>query len=419
MKYEFTKRLIKTNKLLVVAAMALSLSACGSGGSEDAPSTAEVQNITYEALPTLLSINEGEVVRLSLNTKGGGAHTLKFKWTVKYLNQDISFSGQGTDTISFTAPDVEQQGSIEVRVDLEEGQSQKTFGFQNQYTLLSVKDLDITVTPPISDLGLGEEVSHIDTSVLTIGSTWIETHKSNFRVNQADNSYNKVDATLIRSFIVNSADQSMQTVNTEYCGFDDLNRIELNASVLSAECSKGEISTQLFQQNNRFSIVQKCDGDIVGLSTFQKKSSDNVTSFGSLNLRFEHYSDIQTQEVCGVVATANVKAYSADNRETASTDSTAIRLITQQAGNDFELQFAFNDSPNRLLVSLNSFFDENNKATMRSLAYPELNASSDRGMMELDLQNTISHIKSEFNFTVQKTTGSAEKVEGEFELILE
>ncbi|KZN37286.1 hypothetical protein N474_07145 [Pseudoalteromonas luteoviolacea CPMOR-2] len=419
MKYKIGKRRSVISRLVLSTVVALSLSACGSGGSGDTPSTPTVQNITYEALPNFLTVNEGEVVRLSLNTKGSGASELKFKWTVRYLNQDISFSGQGTDTISFIAPGVDSQGTVQVSVDLEAGQSKQTFGFQNQYASLNIKDLNTSVVPTIPAQELGEEVSQIDTSVLIAGSTWIETHQSNFRINQADNSYNMVDLTLIRSFVVNGAEQNLQTVSTDYCGFNDLQSIKLNESVLETECPTGVRTTQLFQQESRFSIVQKCDGDIVGLSTFKKKSSEQVSSFGSLNLSFQNYSDIQTKEVCGVIATTHVKAYSASNQELTSTDSTAIRLLSQQEGSDFELRFAFNDTTNGLLVSLNRFFDENNTAAILSAAYPELNASSESGMLTLDLQNTTSHINGEFYFTVTKTTGSEEEVEGEFTLILE
>ncbi|OCQ20275.1 hypothetical protein A7985_17800 [Pseudoalteromonas luteoviolacea] len=419
MKSNIEKHVILTKKLALSAVIALSLSACGSGGADDTPSTPRVQNITYEALPAILTFNEGETIRLSLNTKGEGANGLKFNWTVKYLNQDVTFSGQGSDTISFKAPNVETHGTMQVSVKLDEANSTKTIGFHDQHLSLNIKDLDPPVTPPASTHELGEEVSEIDTSALTVGSTWTETHKTNLRIDQVDNSYNLVDSTFIRSFIVESADQNKQVMGTNYCGFPDLNSMELNAGVLSVNCDSGTLSTQYFQKENSFSIVQKCDEKTVGVSTYEKKSNEAVASFGSLNMHFDNFADLQTKEVCGVVVTSKVTAHSADNQEVAKEEATAIRLVTQQEGNDFELHFAFNEAPNGFFVSLNSFFDENNKATIVSASYPELNTSSQSGSLDLDAQNSISNMKGKFNFVLKNDNGVGEAVEGDFELVLE
>ncbi|KZN29449.1 hypothetical protein N480_06920 [Pseudoalteromonas luteoviolacea S2607] len=413
MQFKIEKHAMLTKKLALSAVIALSLSACG---SDDAPSAPRVQNITYEALPAILTFNEGETVRLSLNTKGEGASGLKFNWTVKYLNQDVTFTGQGSDTISFKAPNVDMHSTMQVSVKLDEANSTKTFGFHDQHLSLNIKNLNPPTTPTHE---LGEEVSEIDTSVLTTGSTWTETHKQNSRIDQVDSSYNLVDSTLIRSFIVESADQNKQVVGTNYCGFPDLNSMELNASVLSIKCSSGTPLTQYFQKENSFSIVQKCDETIVGVSTFEKKSNEAIASFGSLNMQFKNFADLQTKEVCGVVATSKVTAHSADNQEVAKEEATAIRLVTQQEGNDFELHFAFNEAPNGFFVSLNSFFDENNKATIISGSYPELNASSQSGSLDLDAKNSISNMKGTFNFVLKNDAGLNEAVEGDFELVLE
>ncbi|KZN51154.1 hypothetical protein [Pseudoalteromonas luteoviolacea] len=93
MQSKIAKHVMLTKKLALGALVALSLSA---RGSDDTPS---VQNITYEALPAILTVNEGETICLSLNTNGEGVNGLKFNWTVKYLNQDVTVTGQGSDTI--------------------------------------------------------------------------------------------------------------------------------------------------------------------------------------------------------------------------------------------------------------------------------------------------------------------------------
>ncbi|KZN51155.1 hypothetical protein [Pseudoalteromonas luteoviolacea] len=145
-------------------------------------------------------------------------------------------------------PNVDTQSTIQVCVKLDDANSTKIFGFRDQYISLNIKGLDQTATTPALSHELGEEVSQIDTSVSTTGSTWPETHKQNSRIDRADNRYNLVDLTLFRSFVVQSADQNTQIVDTKYFGFPDLNSMELNVSVLSTECSSGISSTQYFQK---------------------------------------------------------------------------------------------------------------------------------------------------------------------------
>ena len=89
------------------------LSACGGGSTDEDP--LEIPKVTYQALPTSMSVNEGETVRLTLNLTGKGVEQLKFNWQV---SQDIPFTGQGTDTINFTAPNVDQLSTINVQVTL-------------------------------------------------------------------------------------------------------------------------------------------------------------------------------------------------------------------------------------------------------------------------------------------------------------
>ncbi|KZX00898.1 hypothetical protein JL49_08785 [Pseudoalteromonas luteoviolacea] len=119
-----------------------------------------------------------------------------------------------------------------------------------------------------------------------------------------------------------------------------------------------------------------------------------------------------------MVVTSKVTAHSVYNQELGREEATAIRLITQQEGSDFELHLSFSEAHNGFFVSLNPFFD-NNKATIILTSYPELNASSQSGSLDLNNQNSISNIKGKFDFVLNKTTGLGEAIVGDFELALE
>ncbi|RZQ54382.1 hypothetical protein C1E23_04010 [Pseudoalteromonas phenolica] len=52
-------------KLLLSSLIALSLSACGGGGGDDKSEPQGIKNITYTALPSTSSADEGDTINLS------------------------------------------------------------------------------------------------------------------------------------------------------------------------------------------------------------------------------------------------------------------------------------------------------------------------------------------------------------------
>ncbi|TMP79446.1 hypothetical protein CWB73_13565 [Pseudoalteromonas phenolica] len=407
-------------KLLLSSLIALSLSACGGGGGDDKSEPQGIKNITYTALPSTSSADEGDTINLSLNTQGTGASDLKFTWSVKLDNQDVTFTGQGTDSISFTAPDVDKNSTIIINVSLD---SSNTIGFRDQSTLISVTDLNpAPVEPPIVAPETPPTIE-LDLSNLNNGSTWIETQQLYVKTVLADSSYTTVETKVIRPLIIESTNTELANFTADYCGFEDILEIAPTAMFDPVQCSEGEGETVLTQQEDSFSVTKLCDGVVVAKSEFKKHSDDSVTRFGSLELTFDNYPDLKTDNnLCGLVATSTAKAFTANNVEIDQSVSSAIRLLTEYEGSPFELFFSTDTAPNRLFGSLDSFMSGGAyHAKLITEVYPEISdpVKSSSGTIIFEFGNTLSNINADFRFTLPVSNAPSEQVEGKFELIIE
>ncbi|KZN58106.1 hypothetical protein N473_05025 [Pseudoalteromonas luteoviolacea CPMOR-1] len=420
MQSTIEKQVMMTKKLALTAAVALSLSACGggSGGSNDTTPAVTTQTITYQALPSFVDVNEGEQVRLSLNTKGSGASDLKFDWQVSFDNQPLTISGQGSDTISFTAPEVDGRRTVQVRVSLSDSSEANTFGFQDQFLTVNVADLTPTepTTGPQSELGT--IVTEIDMSAMVAGSTWIETQNQYTKQAQLDNTYTAIHTELTRSFILGAIDQNNQTIDTNYCGFEDLTSVDLASVFASVSCDSGNRTRQFFQKDGSFSVVEKCDDIVIGQSTFKQKSAESITNFGNLTINFDNYPKLDNS-ACGVVVSTEVESINQDNEVLVSVDATAFRLITEYEGNDFEVLFSFEGATDDFLVSIGGIIGAENKAIIQSGSYAELGGEASRGLLKFEFGNTPVNFKGTFDLTLPSSTAVDEQLEGEFELVLE
>ncbi|MCG7547318.1 hypothetical protein [Pseudoalteromonas sp. Of7M-16] len=420
MQSQIEKQVMMTKKLALTAAVALSLSACGggSGGSNDTPQVAATQTITYQALPHFVDANEGEQVRLSLNTTGSGASDLKFDWKVTFDNQPLTITGQGSDSISFIAPEVDGRRTVQVRVSLSESSAANTFGFQDQNLTVNVADLTPTGPTVSPESDLGNVVTEVDMSAMTAGSTWIETQNVYSKETQLDNAHTALNVQLTRSFIMGSVDQNNQTIETNYCGFKDVTSVDLASVFASVSCDSGNRTRQFFQKDGSFSVVEKCDDTVIGQSTFKQKSAESVTNFGSLTINFANYPKLENS-ACGVIVSTVGESISTENEVLASVEATAFRLITEYEGNNFEVMFGFEGTTDDFLVSLGGIAGAENKASVQSVSYAELNGEATRGLLKLDFGNTDLNIKGTFDLTLPSSTGVSEQLEGEFDLVLE
>lgn len=152
--------------IIITTALTL-LSACGGGSSNNA--SKDNENFTYQPLPTRMSVNEGDPVSLTLNIAGEGANQVVFNWQIE---DDIVFSGQGTDSISFIAPDVERLKDIRVQVKLDDSNS-RIIGFSDQDTFISIRNTDLVIGPNINEQRLDlPKVTTLNYNGLTDQSTW-------------------------------------------------------------------------------------------------------------------------------------------------------------------------------------------------------------------------------------------------------
>ncbi|MCF6441035.1 hypothetical protein L1077_16480 [Pseudoalteromonas luteoviolacea] len=421
MSLKIEKQVMMTKKFALSAAIALSLSACGGGsGGEDntSPAATEQTTITYHALPSFINVSEGEQVRLSLNTKGSGASDLKFDWQVTFNNQPLTITGQGSDTISFTAPEVDNFQTIQVRVSLSDESAANTFGFRDQSLSVNVADQTPSEPTVAPSSELGNAVTEVDMSAMLAGSTWIETQTLYIKEAQQDNTHTAINTKLTRSFIIESVDQNNQTIQPNYCGFEEITAVDLTSILTNLSCDSGNRTRQYFQKEGSFSVVEKCDDTVIGQSTFKQKSTESVTNFGNLTINFDNYPKLENS-ACGAIVSTVVESISQDNEVTATAEGTAFRLITEYEGNNFEVFFNFEGTTDDFLVPLGGVVAGGNTASVQSGSYEELNKEASRGMLTFDFDNTPLNVKGTFDLTLPSSTIVSEKLEGEFELILE
>ena len=391
------------------------LSACGGGSTDEDP--LEIPKVTYQALPTSMSVNEGETVRLTLNLTGKGVEQLKFNWQV---SQDIPFTGQGTDTINFTAPNVDQLSTINVQVTLEN--SSKVIGFSDQRTSVIVANIETlnenNGNIPQSNL---PKVDNLNFHGLTSGSTWFNEQVSfTSTINSSGNTIT-VETRRLNLTYIEAINLSSETITLSECGLTGSFDIDVVNYAAGIECETSS-TLNISQNDNEFRLARMCGDKIVAASTYTKKSENKLTSNGELSLSFSSYENLpSTNQVCGIVATSEVKSYSPDNTLTEKAEASALRLFTEYQGNPFELQFLIDDLPTTLFSSLHTSILRDNVAKINSSVLPEISnlAGSEFGTIIFDFGNTDKNIKADFDFSLSSTGGHKESIEGSFTLLFE
>ncbi|TMP27931.1 hypothetical protein CWB99_13525 [Pseudoalteromonas rubra] len=397
--------------------MALSLTACGGGSDNKDPNTSSVEDnkISYTELPNFINVKEGEKVTLSLNTSGANASNLNFTWTVRGVDGDVPFTGQGTDTITFTAPEVTQQSSLSISVKLN---TSNVIGFVDQHSSVSVADTNSNTVTPQPDTG--SVVEELDLSVLVSGSTWMETVHQYIKTPRTEGGYDHTTVKVSRPFDIVSFDQSEHTFSAQVCGEQQSTNVKVDDFFANTDCTEGTKSTVLTQGQDSFTITKMCGDDVAATSTFKQVSENTQTSFGKLAVNFANYPQLaETNQLCGIIATSHVEAKDGNGQTLTSADATVVRLVSQYEGSPFELSFTFGGEPSDSFASLSSV-GTGNFAQLETSLYPEISQlKSDSGMLRLDWDNTDTHIKAEFNFDLPLSTFEDEEVTGNFELKLD
>lgn len=410
-------RFLPNKKLFLCATIALSLTACGGGSDNKDTKTSSVEDIkiTYTKLPTFINVKEGQEVTLSLNTSGTNANNLNFTWTVRGVDGDVPFTGQGSDTITFTAPEVSQQSSLSISVKLN---TSNVIGFVDQHSSVSVADTDSSTVAPQPDTS--NVVKELDLSVLVAGSTWMETVHQYMKTPREEGGDNHTTVKVSRPLNIVSFEQSENTFTAQVCGEQQSTNVKVGDFFANTSCTEGAESTVLTQTENSFTITKMCGNDVAATSTFKHISETAQESFGKLAVNFANYPQLaETDRLCGVIATSYVEAKDSNNETLTSANATVVRLISQYEGSPFELSFTFGGKPSDSFSSLNSVAT-GNFAQLATPLYPEISLlKSDSGMLRLDWDNTDTHIKAEFNFDLPLSTFEDEEVTGSFELKLD
>lgn len=395
------------------------LTGCGGGSSDDNQPTTN-QKITISALPLTYSVNEGENVTISLNTLGDDSNALSYDWELKNNNQTIPFVGQNTDTISFTAPDVVNSGTItvSVKIDFPNG---TLIGPNNQQSLITIHDLNPPAETQAYELAKTTnlpEVTQLDISHLLVESTWIMTNYSTLNFIDNDTEFT-LQQTEILPFTVQSAD--INDLNILSCGKSNESTISLSNYADGITCEAENQVTKYYQDNDNMRLEVICGEKIVQASNLKKISDIKTTDLGELSIEFDTYSDQPaTTDVCGVV-TVNELRFADSNSEGLITSN--ITLISQYLGEPLEVSLDVDDTPE---FNVFLFFSQRNSelkfkgAAFKNSMLPTINNITEQDSGSITITSfSLPSLTGRFDIDVTDIDGDIENVKGEFNLVLE
>lgn len=402
---------------IILTTLLTLLSACGGGSSDEV--VQEVAKLTYQPLASTMTVNEGETVNLTLNLTGEGAKEVKFDWQVE---GDITFSGQGSDSISFVAPEVDTIRSIRVQVKLADSNS-RTIGFSSQSIFISVQNIE-KITDPVNN---GEEsyipvVTALNFNELTDGSTWFhETTQFSNELNE-DGTTTTVETQQLSLVHIETVNVSTETITLSECGLTGIVDLVVPSYQEGNECGDLQSSLIIRQTDSEFRLERLCGNNLISASTYTKKSDDRSNSNGELTIDFSSYDDLdKTSEVCAIVATAEVKSYDTNSTLSGTAKASVLRLFTEYQGNPFELQFQIDRLPTAGFASLSTGFSSDNFAKIFTDVLPDITNLSESkfGSIIFDFDNDKTNIKADFDFSLTSRAGPLESIEGEFTLVFE
>jgi hypothetical protein len=354
-----------------------------------------------------------------LNLTGEGAKEVKFDWQVE---GDITFSGQGSDSISFVAPEVDTIRSIRVEVKLADSNS-RTIGFSSQSIFISVKNIE-KITDPVNN---GEEsdipvVTALNFNELNDTSTWFhETTQFTNELNE-DGTTTTIETQQLSLVHIETVNVAIETVTLSECGFSGTVDLVVPSYRESNECGDQQSTLTIRQTEGKFRLERMCGENLVAASTYTNKSDSRSNSNGELNIDFSSYDDLEkTTDVCGIVAPAEVKSYDINSTLSETAKASVLRLFAEYQGNPLELQFQIDKSPTAGFATLSTGFSNDNFAKIFTDVLPEISnlSKSDSGRILFDFDNDRTNIKADFDFIVTSRVGPRETVKGEFILLFE
>ena len=410
----------------------LLLSGCG-GSSEELNDDNLVSlgadiPLNYTPLENNQQVDESQPVELSLNTQGVGIENLSYTWEVLFENENIAIQGQDTDTISFTAPEVEQDANIFVNVVIRSDDNTLFDPIENQIQI-QVVDLTPPLLESFSDNGastLLPLVNSIDLSNVLEASTWlINEYKV---VNNAVENNDTETETETYSYNIGYLRQNTNNqINVQYCTTNQINPIRIDNYSNNINCPQNNVTTRYYQRNNSFRIESICNNEIVQAINYRKISSTIKKSFGQLSLDFATHNDLKiTENVCGAIDVTRKSTYSTPNDTDENSrftfTSTRINLASEYEGAPINVHLFLDDELNSGSYFLAPAMDElpENAFTIRSTQLPSLNSiiENDNGSILLRAHSEIN-IDGSFDINITDISEVEESVKGEFILKLD
>lgn len=411
--------------LLSIGAILL-LSACGgSGGSGGSyGGSGGIERISFTELGLSRTVNEGDRVTLSLNVQGDTDNQMTYEWSVTYRNHgDVEFEGQNTDTITFIAPETTGRGFINVSVemDLEQG---NLAGITSDSISIYVEDLD----PPLPDAVVENtnlpEVDAIDLSQITAESTWrkleyrdinetIENTEivQNYKIQERGIVHLKNNAGEVTEFLCYRGSSAESSV------FDDVLTSLLDRA--ENECGTGKFAKNYSQSDSAFKIEATCDDEPVFVNSYTKLSDDLSKNYGSIEMSFDSYDDIETQNnVCGYIVETSITRPGLDAEASLNYAfvGTEYQGVPLYIGTRFTSEIDFVNS-----VNLRPVFNPDgfNTFTIYSTALTTVNSRTEDENGRFSVNERSAVIEGDFDVDITDSNGGTENLEGEFTLSFE
>ena len=408
--------------LLLITTSTL-LTACGGGSGDSSTSTSGgIDRITFTDFPLSVSAEEGATVSFDLNTSGDGAEDLSYDWEIITNDDaDITISGQGTDSISFIAPEVDITSTIRVEVHVSSSNIE-LIGQDSFSTSVIIVNLN-----PVNEYEVGmtttlPDVDTIDFSHIMPSSTWLvrQYTKQNTTIEGIDTAISTVSRELFH--ITNTSVEN--TLHLSFCGKQDTLGFDIsNTSNFIFECESGHIDTKFYQEGSDFRNELSCDGEVLSATDFIFMSDEPRTDFGELEITFDTYAPLETTtNVCGSIVVANISQEATESQAAIELNTSSITLMSEYQNQDIEIILALDDSAFFGIYFLDESFNSSGlvSTTIVSDALPTisgvLNNTAGRIMLS---SSSPSGAQGSFDIDTTDTNLAGENIEANFSLFFE
>ncbi len=407
---------------------------CGGGGGSDSGGGSnnngafEVRDIEVDDL-SLRSFyyDEGDSVRLSLNTRGDVDNSITYDWEVSFSGQDYSFSGQGTPTIEFVAPEVTGEGVVSIFVDLglEDG---NLIGRDFQSIIVRVLDTDPVSGISSTNIEIEEnsslpEVVEINTTMVSPDTAW---QLREFVRTPIDESYG-IDGEVFSARTLTTFFESLNAdeIGFRRCGTEVVESfVDTPAMSDVASFCAGTWEESYYQNNTDIRIEGACDGVTKYARQFSLLSAGIDASYGTVDLDFSSYASFITdQGICGGYRESIVTSYEDENNngepDNIQAGASFVEINGIYDGEPILISVSFDDADSFGSHFLGDTFDPDGYNGVNVVSPSMLNIF----FQDVDTGTTSKRIRDgeievDINVVIDGADGNTERVNGEFTLSL-